>query len=138
MISFGRLDKATCEKHLDALLDVQTDVADWTAQNMLLDLPQKWELSIVGFAPKPVCYAILSTKWKDRVHIHHFMVHRSYRNQGTGAKLLAKAKLQAFSCRDLLSLNVMKSNKRALMFYKRQGFALEKEERLQVWLILHK
>ena len=136
LINFRRLDKEVCKKHLRALLNIHSDVSAWTDQNLLLDLPGKWELSIVGYYVEPICYAILSTKWNDRVHIHHFMVHRDYRGRGIGAKLLTQAKERAFTCRGLLSLNVMKTNHRAIMFYKRHGFGLDKDEEQQVWLVL--
>ena len=138
LIRFGQLDKQTCNKHLVTLLDVHSDVADWTDENLLLDLPEKWDLSIVGYCGKPICYAIQSTKWNNRVHIHHFMVHRDYRNQGVGARLLARVKERAFTRKNLLSLNVARTNHRAMTFYERQGFSLDKYEDQQYWFIMRR
>ena len=138
MVTFGRLDEKACREHLGALLDVHSDVSNWTDRNLLFELSGKWELSVVGHLGKPVCYAILSTKWDDRVHIHQFMVHRDCRNSGIGGQLLVQAKECAFAFRGLLSLKVMKSNKRAMAFYERHGFGPERCEEQQVWYVLRR
>src|SRR5687767_5653447 len=91
------LTRDVAEANADALLSLSADMTweSWTRENLLLDLPEKWQRSRVVFEDSsPIAYAITSRKAKS-VHCHHLVVGPSHRGLGLGDKLLSDAIQQA-------------------------------------------
>lgn len=145
---------------MDQLIAVGQDYSDWAEDQFLAELPDKFSLSFaiqaneeVGHGPdcsKPrttiqnagtlndgiVGYCIMSRKWPDKVHIHHFMIHHERRSLGLGPIMLDEAGKRAA---DLpLSLKVPNFNVGAIKFYERHGFTIDREVRQISWMLKNK
>lgn len=96
---------------------------DWTAENLLRELPEKWRLSLIAMEHgTPAAYAVISRK-PQSVHLHHLIVGPGHRGGGLGGRLLRRwldaARAEGVS---LATLKVHDSNARALDFYRAHGF----------------
>lgn len=96
-ITIRTLDKNLMLKHIDDImrLDRLADDANWTEENFLLDLPRKWELSLIAYHHNPethdlfdkvVGYLIASEIICNKVYIHRLATYP--REQGIGTRLL--------------------------------------------------
>ena len=113
---------------IDDFVAVAKDVPReyWTQEHFLRELPQKWQLSLAAWlGNRPVGYAILSRRTRQRAHLHHFMVAGDLRRQGLGEALLNAA---ICNCTRLgyaeISLKVAIASEGAQRFYRRHGFAV--------------
>ena len=123
------LTEAFAKAHAATLLGFSDDLAwdDWTTDNLLYPLPEKWRHSRYVAAPDgpPVAYAIISRK-QDSLHLHHIVVKPDYRSGGAPSlgRLLVDdlvASARAAGCARV-TLKVMAENPRAASFYLRYGF----------------
>lgn len=112
------LNRTDAERQADALLAV--DAIGWTRENLLTDLPDKWQLSFAMW-PGPVGYAILSRK-PSGVHLHHLAVREELRNQGLGSRMIAEC-----LARGVVTLKVHHANAGAIRLYQKHGFVLASE-----------
>jgi len=117
---------------IDDFIAIASDIPGeyWNAENFLLDLPEKWMLSLCArIGDKPVGYAIISRTASACAHLHHFMVASDQRGIGLGVDLLAhvKDRCESEGCHGL-SLKVARDNHRAQTFYRSHGFICEGEE----------
>lgn len=119
---FRTLTRALAGSRVDELAGLAADVDSWTADNFMVDLPGKWELSFLAEDDTLLGYAILSRKAADHVHLHHFMLAGVARGRGVGAAMIAEVRRRAGPAR--LTLKVHRDNARAIAFYRREGFAL--------------
>lgn len=62
--------------------------------------------------------------YDDSLEIMNFVVNTNYQNQGIGSKLLETVVSNHLQ-KGIISLEVRKSNKQALSFYKKHGFILD-------------
>ena len=111
---------------VDQFITVARDVPGeyWVAKHFLLDLPEKWLLSLAAWlAEQPIGYAMLSRRSADTAHLHHFMVAVDQRGRGLGARLLAAAieRCRKHHCTEM-SLKVDAGNTDAQRFYRQHGF----------------
>ena len=120
------LDRCEVAAGIDQFVAVARDVPGeyWSAKHFLLELPEKWILSLAAWSGEVVVdYAIVSRKSADTAHLHHFMVAANRRGQGLGARLLTAA---AERCRDNrcteIGLKVAASSVDAQRFYRQHGF----------------
>lgn len=120
------LAAADLRRHMADFLKIAADAPGeyWTSENFLLELPEKWSLSVAAWdAESPVGYAVLSRKAPDQVHLHHFMVAPGRRESGLGKRLLDEVASRArASGAARLTLKVHNENARARRFYVRHGF----------------
>lgn len=117
------MSREIAEAHAEALLLLSADMSweTWSIENFLIDLPEKWERSLIVFEGQhPVAYAIISRK-PHSIHLHHLIVGRAHRGSGIGEKLLDAAVDQARLARLPLTLKVHESNVKAIGFYRRHG-----------------
>jgi ribosomal protein S18 acetylase RimI-like enzyme len=71
---------------LKDLLDIEKDFlrGKWTKENFLMYLPMKKELSFqISRNGRSIGFCVASKK-DDTVHIHRFMIHRDFRQEGKG------------------------------------------------------
>lgn len=96
----------------------------WTEAHFLVDLPEKWNLSFVGFLDSQLIgYAVMSRKHLEVVHLHHFMLHPTARGLGLGRRFMAEAERRASQSRaTFLTLKVNLKNIKAERFYKISGY----------------
>jgi ribosomal protein S18 acetylase RimI-like enzyme len=126
------LAREDVEVRVADFIAIASDVPNeyWSAENFLLDLNEKWTLSLCArIGSRPVGYAIISRPDRARAHLHHFMVASEQRGIGLGVDLLehAKGRCGSKGC-NVLSLKVAKDNHRAQKFYRRHGFSDMSEE----------
>ncbi len=86
----------------------------------------KWEFSFgVWLGNKIVGYAIVSLKSENHAHLHHFMVHKDYRNNKIGHLMLNElfSVVNLYGC-EIITLKVNSENNNAKRFYKKAGFKM--------------
>lgn len=113
-------------RSVDRFVAVARDVAGeyWSSQHFLLDLPDKWLLSLAAWRGEAlVGYAILSRKSPDTAHLHHFMVATDQRGRGLGSRLIAAAveRCRQNGCVEM-SLKVAAGSAGAQRFYRQHRF----------------
>lgn len=113
---------------------------NWTLENFLADLPEKWSLSfVVEVAGQVAGYAVLSRRAPDRVHLHHFMLAPDHRGGGLGSRMLAEAESRARAAgARFLGLKVHCSAADARRFYLTRGFAMLEHDPQAAYLPLEK
>lgn len=92
------------------------DWPPWTQEQFLMELPEKWSLSVCSEHG----VAILSRPVEGRVHLHLLAVDRDKRGHGHGSDLMAETKIRAGA--DRLTLKVPADSRAAVAFYCRHGF----------------
>ncbi len=95
----------------------------WSEEHFLKELPLKFELSLVAVNDFQIVGYIIASANVDCAYIHKFMVDSSYRGQQIGTMLQDVfnknlIKLGFFS----IKLCVMGTNKKAISFYKKNGY----------------
>lgn len=115
------LTRQLCEQLMPELISISADASDWTPENFLYDLPDKWDLSFIASIGGVVGYAILSRKFLGRVHLHQLMVHPAKRGRGIGKDMFIECRRRAD---EPLSLRVHRNNVGAFRFYKREGMTV--------------
>ena len=132
MMVIKKLTKEYLNNNIDDFLDIIQDGYNeyWNIEHFLFDLPDKWETSIYIEVNSQLTAFIISSKKKNTFHIHKFFVHKDYRSNGLGHRLLNEYEKLIRSRKELkiLSLKVYKKNKRAILFYNKNGFITETNE----------
>jgi len=121
-----QLSREFASAHASELLGLSADMQweSWTAENLLRDLPEKWQRSrVIRREQSPIGYAILSRK-PQSVHVHHLIVGPNHRGAGLGDALLQDAMHQSRDAKLPLTLKVHESNNQAIEFYRRYGLAM--------------
>jgi len=120
------LNRDIVEKNMEIFIDIQKDFkySNWTKQNFLLELENKWDFSIYSkLNEKIVGYIISSKKNYNVYYIHLFLVDVAYRNHNIGKRMLEKsiyiAKKHNMSN---IILRVSKENIIATNFYRKNRF----------------
>jgi len=130
------LTRAAAEKHAEEIAALGRDQPweNWRAENVLIELPDKWRLSIlVLLGNVPVAYAIVSRKG-FAAHIHHLVLGPAWRGKGIGRNMLLRIAAQCADEGTLeITLKVHRTNVAAMAFYQRSGFSLTAEN-LGDWL----
>ena len=140
-VQIGAVDAEAIAQHAQTFVAIAADVPGeyWGVDNLLVDLPRKWELSAAAWAEgRPVGYAVVSWK-RSGPHLHHLMVASSWRNRGLGSQLIADIERRANAAgASTLSLKVGRSNLAALRFYQRLGYRItsEDDEHLELLRVL--
>jgi ribosomal protein S18 acetylase RimI-like enzyme len=97
----------------------------WNKDNFLMDLPLKWELSIVAKNGNEIIGFSFNSLKEGAMHIHYFYIFQTYRNNKIGELMLKK-------CLDLvrqyklpmITLKCNISNYKALKFYLKNDFSI--------------
>ena len=124
--SLDQLSREFASAHARELLGLSADMPweSWTAENLLRDLPEKWQRSrVIRQEQSPIAYAILSRK-PQSVHVHHLIVGPNHRGAGLGDALFAEAIRQSREAKLPLTLKVHESNNQAIEFYERYSLAM--------------
>lgn len=91
-LTFHRLDRELAERSLPLLHELAADQAwmDWTDENYLYELPEKWSLSrLIREGPENVGYALCSRKG-DGLWLHRLVVGPEHRGRGIGERVVAE------------------------------------------------
>ena len=111
----------------EILLSLNTDRERelWTMENLLLDLPLKWEFSSYALiSGLPVGYAIASLK-EGAVHLHRIAVGENWRNKGIGQLLICDVASKAQKASLLwFTLKTYRSMSGVIEYYRRRGFEI--------------
>lgn len=125
-LSITALDAATARAILPDLHRLARDQQwmDWTDENYLFDLPDKWSLSrLVTAGGTPIAYALCSRK-HDRLWLHRLVVGQDQRGQGIGETLMAElGRVAREAGLAGVSLKTPGENDGAIRFYTRNGFS---------------
>lgn len=125
-IHIVRATKELLQDNMDKLLKIDVSVIGekWTASNFLLDLPGKWEYSILAFSgDELIGFTIYS--YKDPVvHWHRLAVDDSFRRLGI-ASLMVKAAVNLIRLNNIQTITgkIYKTNAVSRSFCKSVGFS---------------
>ena len=124
------LTKDVAEKNANKIIGLGLDNSweNWTKENLLLDLNNKWNYSLIATYKDEICAYVIASDKSPYLHIHHIIVGHKYRGNKIGNKLIEYlTKLGKNRFTDI-SLKVHKTNARAIKFYGSEGFSLLKNE----------
>jgi GNAT superfamily N-acetyltransferase len=123
-----QLTREACYRALESLIAISGEEEGfaWTSQHLLHDMPEKWNLSAMArdAQGRVIGYQVTSLA-RGHPHLHRIMVTASWRSAGLGGLLIAWL-CRACVARDWrpLTFKVHESNRRAVEFYHRLGFAM--------------
>ncbi len=127
MLQITDLTKELLKKHLAELMNEAKgfDYINWTEENYLKELPDKWHYSMAAFIDNSICgFSINSNKF-GTFYIHFFYIFRDYRNMGIGKKLLERCEsICSNNGLNILHLKCHKDNSEAIKFYSKHGFEI--------------
>lgn len=96
---------------------------NWTEENYLKDLPEKWKYSLAVLTNENICAFSINSRKSGIYYIHFFYVFEKFRNKGIGKKLLkACENLSNSESIRKLQLKCPKDNLRARKFYLENGY----------------
>ena len=120
------------EERMPEFLEIlgQFPVMNWTSDNLLMELPSKWDVSLAALHRSgDLCGFSINSLRENSLYIHLLLVSESLRSQGIGAALLARAcELAAeYSHVMCIRLRTTISWTDTLKFYERNGFFVREE-----------
>ncbi|MCX6250380.1 MAG: N-acetyltransferase [Bacteroidetes bacterium] len=128
MIRICQLTKLELDRMLPLFLE-QTrgfEYNNWTRENFLSDLPDKWLLSIFAESDRKTAGFSINSHKEDALHIHYFFVFKEYRKLFLGNKMLDHCvKIAKENDLSRLTLKCNFENYKAVNFYFRNGFHIE-------------
>lgn len=132
------LTKSYLTSNLDDFLVIDKEIkqADWSANNFLCELPQKWMLSRIATIDKQLVGFLIASKKTECVHIHRLAVHPGFQSKGIGVMLVEQLGIEANRQRLAITLKVHNLNSRAIRFYQSLNFKIAAE--LGDNLLLHR
>lgn len=123
------------KKHLKKIIELDKEFKSlgepcWNEDNFMIYIKGKWTLSVALFKDNLEGYLIVSNK-KGKAHIHRFLVSKENRGFDFGFWMFQQLKKNCIKLDiNVISLNVNKSNKIAIKFYKNLGFkVMDKKDR---------
>lgn len=81
---------------------------------------------LLFFGEKPIGFIAFSEQSGKKFFVHKFYILKKFRDKGLGSRIFSKL-ISAFSCREV-RLTVNRQNFRAVNFYFKQGFIIERVE----------
>jgi len=123
------LTKDYLASRLDEFIDMcHNNIPDeyWQAEHFLSDLKNKWRLSslLLGQEEQLIGFLIASEK-ETSVHIHKFVIDKSFQGEGLGRRLLGELETKAHKS---LTLKVALANVSAVSFYLKNGFEISGQQ----------
>ena len=126
-MEFSITSKKEILESIDLLLDETKSFKfeTWGKDNFLMELPCKWELSIVAKKYGKILGFSFNSRKGQAMHIHYFYVFQTQRNNQTGLLMLQKCIGLAQGYRlSKITLKCNISNYRALKFYIKNDFEI--------------
>jgi len=119
------LSKRYLQRNIAVFIDILKELSNeqWKEEHFLLELPNKFKLSLVAIINgKPVGYIIASQK-NNYAYIHMFVVKKEYQGKQVGTKLqeVFEKRCTRYGLPKIM-LAVHDSNRKAISFYKRNGY----------------
>lgn len=99
----------------------------WEEDNYLVDLPKKYDFSIMMIKDNQLLGFIICSKKNESIHINRFIINTNNLGQGFGTILLNEFINRVKESFLFVSLKVLKDSK-AVDFYKKNAFNIIKEE----------
>ena len=125
-IHIVRATREILKNNIDKLLKIDVSVIGekWAASNFLLELPGKWEYSILAFSKDELIgFAIFSYK-KPAVHLHRLAVDDSFRRSAIASSMIkATVILMRMNNIQTKTANIHKINATARSFFESLGFS---------------
>ena len=117
-------DRARKFGHLLVSLGADLPWDYWTIENLLVDRPQKWRLSMLATVDdNPVGYLIASYR-EGSVHIHHNIVGQKWRGMGIGRKLMNHLSKNAYALgANNITFKIHRNNHGAINLFQSLGYA---------------
>lgn len=139
VINIIKLTKGLMSRYIDDLIsEVQSfQYQDWTKENYLKDLPNKWEYSIISLSNREIGGFSINSEKNDVFYIHFFYIFQKYRNSKLGSKMIEycirTAKEQK---KRSVSLKCHRDNVGAINFYfKNKFYILEIDPKNNLYLM---
>jgi sialic acid synthase SpsE/GNAT superfamily N-acetyltransferase len=124
-MKFVQLTREYVEANSESLLELLSgwSYLNWTRDNLLYELPNKWELSYAFYVNNTLAgFFIGSTKIEGAFYMHLLYVSKSFRSQAIGSYLFnyikRLTKKYQLTC---IEFRCPESNTGALQFYQREG-----------------
>lgn len=147
MVEIETLNKRSILKYMNALIDIDRNILQsygnrfsserWEAENFLLDLPGKWELSLVALTKeKVVGFCICSFYNDDKCYAYRVVVAEDHKRKNIGKKMIFSLfeKCKAKKIKNII-VEVNIENVPALQFYNKMGFEIIESDELIRYLI---
>jgi ribosomal protein S18 acetylase RimI-like enzyme len=137
-MEFFTTSKEEISKNIDLLLNETKSFKfeTWGKENFLMDLPGKWELSIVAKSAGEIIGFSFNSKKEQAMHIHYFYIFQTYRNSKLGVLMLQKCTEIARQYKlPVIALKCNISNFRALNFYMKNDFVITSLEEMFYHLV---
>jgi len=121
-----KLNPLNIRKYSGQILDILHSYPDeyWGMDNLLFDLPGKYEYSLVSVNEETVNGYIIASRRNDTtIHIHKYFVRKDKTGMGVGTALFFYLKkLAKKDGVNTISLKVEYDNLKAIAFYSKKGF----------------
>lgn len=97
---------------------------NWNRSNVLMNLPKKWELSLLLFRDTSLIGFLLSSCYNDHIaHIHQISIYPEFHQQGLGTKLIQYyIELLKNKTIKMITLECLIREKEVTKFYENMGF----------------
>jgi ribosomal protein S18 acetylase RimI-like enzyme len=121
------LQKDILESRVSEFIDILSGEPHeyWKEEHFKMDLPGKYDLSVVAFSGKSIAGYIIASLKEKVAYIHKFMVRKKFRNMSVGGKMLAFFEKNLFEKGfSFIKLTVREDNVMAIRFYERKLFTI--------------
>jgi len=128
MIEFVPMTKEILRVNLSSIIHETRnfEFIDWGEENYLLDLPDKWKMSVAAIEDGVIAGFSINSNKGGIFYIHFFYVFEKYRSSGVGKELIASCERFALDNGiNKIQLRCHRDNSRALNFYFRNGFRIK-------------
>lgn len=129
-IKISRLNKKAMTEHFDAIQEIdkviplEEGLRGWGREEFLLDLPEKWQRSLVA-TDESSCIVgfIIASRQDEAIHIHKIAISRGFQGKRVGTALIRTLCEKASSNGvATITIKVNKNNLLAIRFYQNFGF----------------
>ncbi len=119
-----KLNFNIASEHVDAFLELGVDNIGeyWTKENFLMNLKDKWDLSLFSKTEDKFSGYLIASNKLGKAHIHHLIVGKDFRNNKIGGNLVRELEKNIINDYSAITLKVHESNKNAIRFYNDLNF----------------
>lgn len=123
------MTREVASRYVEAILEIYRKTKsepwkDWEGANVMMDLPRKWEFSLLLLdSTSPVGFLIASVYKTNHVHLHQLSVLHEFRGRGGGSSLVRRlVRLSIESGMKAITLETLPNTETAQRIYASLGF----------------